>query len=80
MLLNVAMEAAPELKGHLNKENNRRGRIPRPASRWQMIHWKDVKINELKPLVEKEADLEKLVDQHQKYGIRASDGRCAKTT
>lgn len=79
MTLNLAMEALPVLKGHLNKETIGENEYLVLRLDGKMIPWKQVPLNNLKELVKNEADLDKLVEHVKKMtfvlvmGVRDND-------
>lgn len=79
MLLNVMMEAAPELKGHLNRETIDETEYHVLRLNGQMIHWNKIPLDEIKKVAKSEADFQKLID-HVKamefviaLGVREND-------
>jgi hypothetical protein len=78
-ICNLALEAAPSLKGHLNRETV--GEVEYLVLRLdgKMIPWKKVPLNDMKQLVESEADLQKLVEHVKNMelviamGVREND-------
>ena len=79
MFLNVAMEALPKLKGHLNRETIGEDEFLVLRVDGKMIPWEKIPRNEFKQLVDNEADLDKLIEHVKKMefvfamGVRDKD-------
>jgi hypothetical protein len=78
-ILNVALEAVPKLKGHLNRETIGEDEFLVLRVDGKMIPWDKFPRNELKQLVDNEADLDKLIEHVKKMefvfamGVREKD-------
>jgi hypothetical protein len=79
MFLNVAMEAVPKLKGHLNRETIGENEFLVLRVDGKMIPWEKFPGDEFKQLVDNEADLDKLIEHVKKMefvfamGVREKD-------
>jgi len=79
MFLNVALEAAPKLKGHLNRETIGEDEFLVLRVDGKMIPWERFPRNEFKQLVDNEADLDKFIEHVKKMefvfamGVRDKD-------
>ncbi len=79
MFLNVALEAVPKLKGHLNRETIGDDEFLVLRVDGKMIPWEKLPRNEIKQLVDNEADLDKLIEHVKKMefvfamGVREKD-------
>ncbi len=79
MFLNVALEAVPKLKGHLNRETIGEDEFLVLRVDGKMIPWEKFPRDELKQLVDNEADLDKLIEHVKKMefvfamGVREKD-------
>ncbi|MGA2799178.1 MAG: hypothetical protein ABSE63_16485 [Thermoguttaceae bacterium] len=79
MFLNVAMEAVPKLKGHLNRETIGDDEFLVLRVDGKMIPWEKIPRDEFKRLVDNEADLDKLIEHVKKMefvfamGVRDKD-------
>ena len=78
-ILNVAMEAVPKLKGHLNKETIGKDEFLVLRVDGKMIPWEKFPRKEFIPLVDNEADLDKFIEHVKKMefvlamGVREKD-------
>ncbi len=79
MFLNVAMEAVPKLKGHLNRETIGDDEFLVLRVDGKMIPWEKFYRDQFKQLVDNEADLDKLIEHVKKMefvfamGVRDKD-------
>jgi hypothetical protein len=79
MFFNVAMEAVPKLKGHLNREMIGEDEFLVLRVDGKMIPWEKIPKNEFKKLVDNEADLDKFIEHVKKMefvfamGVRDKD-------
>ncbi|MGA2062066.1 MAG: hypothetical protein ABSG67_16395 [Thermoguttaceae bacterium] len=77
--LNVALEAVPKLKGHLNRETIGEDEFLVLRVDGKMIPWEKFSRNEFKQLADNEADLDKLIEHVKKMefvfamGVRDKD-------
>jgi hypothetical protein len=78
-ILNVALEALPKLKGHLNRETIGKDEFLVLRVDGKMIPWEKFPRNEFIPLMDNEADLDKLIEHVKKMefvfamGVREKD-------